>query len=190
MDIFEETVRKEYEPIKESGATRVGFAKGFRGRQKVDPVILAAYKLGETLKKYPEFSKAERGNLQNEFEGFADLPVVNLETFASVLAFLKDYPNLTLMQFEDNIIVQYFGRLLPTKDISIEERKQLIIRLKAEFLKYIVAINTYRSRYNMGEENEERYESSQEENEESNKSQESEEESEKESEKESEEINE
>jgi hypothetical protein len=115
MDVFEEGIRREYEPFREEGPSRIGFAKGFRGRQKVDPRVQAAYNLNKKLEKYPDFTKEARQNLQNEFEGYNDLPVVNLETFAAVLSFLKDYPNFTPEQFKDDTVVQYFTRLLPTK---------------------------------------------------------------------------
>lgn len=142
MDLFEETVRKEYEPIREKG--RLGITKG----NKLDPYVLAKHRLGESLKKYQDFSKADRKNLQDEFSGFVDLPVLNLETFAAVLSFLKDFPSPTPDNFVDDIISPYFTRLLPTKNISPQEKKELFIRLKAQFLKYIVAIYTYREKYN------------------------------------------
>jgi hypothetical protein len=166
MNYFEEGVKSGYD-AGEKGS-RVGYEIGFKpgpGRVKVDPSVLAAYKLNKILEKYPEITKDARNQIQSEFEGFTDLPVLNLEAFASVLTFLRDYPNPTPNEFKDEIIAQYFVRLLPVKEISSEERKRLIIRLKAQFLKYIVAIKNYRESFDISniskeefEPNEEQYE--------------------------------
>lgn len=144
MDVFEEGIRKDYEPMREKGS-RVGFEAGQVGRRKVAPSELAAYNLFKTLEKYPEFTKEARSDAQAEFSGFNDLAVMNLETFASVLTFLKHFENPSPADFKDEVILPYFSRLLPTRDITEEERKRLIVRNKAVFLKYIRAILSYRA---------------------------------------------
>lgn len=144
MDVFEEGIRRGYETGR-GKTNRVGFETGQIGRRKVAPSELAAYNLYKILEKYPEFTKEGRMAAQDEFSGFNDLAVMNLETVASVLTFLKIYPDPTPEEFKDEVIVKYFDRLLPTKAISAEERAKLIVRIKAVFLKYIRAIRSYRA---------------------------------------------
>lgn len=142
MDVYEEGVRSGY-----AGA-RVGMGgfgiDSYKKGQKVDPKIQAAYNLNKTLEKYPEFTKDARTEIQNEFSTFPDIAFVNLEAFAAVLNFLKIYPNPTPAQFRDEIILEYFTRLMPDKITSSDERLRLILRLKAQFIKYIVAIKNFR----------------------------------------------
>ena len=142
MDVYEEGVRSGY-----AGA-RVGMGgfgiDAYKKGQKVDPKIQAAYNLNKTLEKYPEFSKDARTEMQNEFSSFPDIAFVNLEAFAAVLNFLKVYPNPKPEQFRDEIILEYFTRLIPDKAITSDERLRLILRLKAQFIKYIVAIKNFR----------------------------------------------
>ena len=140
MDIFEERIVRGYEPIKEGN--RVGFEMGRVGRFKVKPSVLAAYNLFKVLEKYPEFTKEARGQNQKYYEDMEGLETMNLEAFASVLTFLKNYPAPTPENFEDATILQYFSRLLPKKEVP--DKANIILRLKVQFLKYIVAINTYK----------------------------------------------
>ena len=162
MDIFEEGVRTGYEPSK--GGYRVGYSgfefDKYKKGQKVDPKFLAAYNLNKTLEKYPEFTKEARTEIQNEFTDFPDLAVMNLETLASVLFFLKYHPKPVPKDFSDENIVEYFSRLIPDK-ITSTEKERYIIRLKAQFLKYIRAINTYRSSLEFEEEEEQEEQPSQ-----------------------------
>lgn len=139
MDYFEETITTGFDP---SGTMRVGFDVG---RKRMTPNELAALRLYKTLENYPKFTKEARLDIQNEFTDFPDLPILNLELFSSVLAFLHLRPNPTPEDFKDKNIVSYFSRLLPDKNITDVERKRNIVRLKAEFYRYIVAINSYRS---------------------------------------------
>lgn len=152
MDVYEEGVRKESEFEEKS---RVGFEAGRVGRMKVSPSELASYNLYKTLEKYPEFTKEARSTIQNEFANFPSLETVNLEVFSSVLTFLKTYPKPSPDNFKDETIIEYFSRLLPTREISGEEKKRLIIKLKAMFLKYIVAIFSYRASFEVPENGEE-----------------------------------
>ena len=144
MDIFEEEVKTGFE----GGAVRVGFAgfgfERFRKGEKVDPKIQASYNLNKTLEKYPNFSKESRTEIQNEFANFPNLQVLNLETLASVLNFLKFFPDPKPKDFKNEVIVVYFSRLIPDKSLPVEEMDRLILRLKAQFLKYIVAVNEFR----------------------------------------------
>jgi hypothetical protein len=142
MDVYEEGIRSGYE------GARIGFGgfgiDAYKKGQKVDPSVQAAYNLNKTLEKYPEFSKDARTEIQNEFVTFPDIAFINLEALASVLNFLKIYPNPTPEQFRDNIIIEYFTRLMPDKPLSNDDRSRLILRLKAQFIKYIVAIKNFR----------------------------------------------
>lgn len=145
MDLFEEGILRGFE----SGVSRVGFGgfgfEKYKKGEKVEPKFQASYNLNKTLEKYPEFTKEARTEIQTEFVDFPNLHVVNLEALASVLNFLKIYPNPTPNEFKDEIIIKYFSRLFPDKDLTPEERKNLITRLKAQFLKYIVAVKNFRN---------------------------------------------
>ena len=147
MDLFEEEVRGGYDP--KEGFSRIAFGgfgiEKYKRGERVDPKVQAAYNLNKTLEKYPEFTKDARMQIQAEFSKFPNIAVMNLETIAAVLNFLRFYPNPTPNEFKDDIIVEFFSRLLPDKSISSTERQNLIIRLKAEFLKYIQAILAFRS---------------------------------------------
>ena len=140
----EEEIRRDYEPMYEGGS-RVGFEQGRVGRMKVPPNELAAYNLYKTLEKYPEFTKEARSRFQAEFVDFPGIETMSLEVLSSVLTFLKNHPKPTPENFRDENISEYFTRLFPTKEISAEERKRLIIKLKSLFLKYIVAIFSFRA---------------------------------------------
>ena len=134
MDVFEEGLRKGFE----SGASRVGFA-GFDFRKK-DPKALAAFNLNRALSDYPEFTKEARTNIQNEFYDMPNLSVMNLPVLAAVLSFLRAYPEPTPEDFQDETIVEYFKNLFPDR---LEDRERFIIRMKAQFLKYIIAVKDY-----------------------------------------------
>lgn len=136
MEIEQEVFAETYE------GGRIGFAQLSRKR---DPQSLAAFNLQRTLEKYPAFTKEARQDIQNEFSDFPDLPVLNLEMLASVLDFLKDHSTPTPADFEDDVILEYFSRLLPDK-LNPKERERVIIRLKASFLRYIRAISSFRRR--------------------------------------------
>lgn len=152
MNVYEEGIRKDSEYEEKS---RVGFEVGRVGRMKVSPSELASYNLYKTLEKYPEFTKEARSSIQNEFANFPGLETINLEVFSSVITFLKTYPKPSSDNFKDETILEYFSRLLPTREICGEEKKRLIIKLKAMFLKYIVAIYSYRASFEIPKENEE-----------------------------------
>ena len=137
-------IRRDYEPMYEGGS-RVGFEQGRVGRMKVPPNELAAYNLYKTLEKYPEFTKEARSRFQAEFVDFPGIETMSLEVLSSVLTFLKNHPKPTPENFRDENISEYFTRLFPTKEISAEERKRLVIKLKSLFLKYIVAIFSFRA---------------------------------------------
>lgn len=141
MDFFEETIRTGYDP---SGSSRVGFEIN---KQRITPNESAAFRLYKVLENYPEFTQNARIDIQNEFTDFPDLPVINLETFASVLSFLRLRPKPTPKDFKNENIVPYFSRLLPDKKMTTDERKRAIIKLKAQFYRYIVAINAFREEF-------------------------------------------
>jgi hypothetical protein len=137
----QEKIRTDYEPIRQMGS-RVGFEKGRVGRVKVSPAELASFNLYKVLEKYSEyFTKEARSQIQEEYRNFENLETINLEVFASVLAFLKNHPNPTPDDFKDEVILEYFTRLLPTSSI---DRERIILRLKAEFLKYYTAILAFK----------------------------------------------
>lgn len=139
MEFFEEKVQVGFERTRE-GVTRVGF--GARPRFTAEEI--AGLRLFKALEKYPEFTQAARSELQAEFIDFDDLPNLSMDTFSAVLAFLKLHPSPVPEDFKDDNILPYFGRLIPDKEMTEEERELLIVRLKAEFVKYITAINQYR----------------------------------------------
>ena len=120
---------------------RVGFEQPLMLK---NPQAVASYNLYKTLEKYPDFTKEARNTIKNEFANFPDLPVLNLETLASVINFLKDIPNPTPEDFTDENILPYFSRLIPDKPMNADERKRILIRLKAQFLIYIRAVRTFR----------------------------------------------
>lgn len=140
MDIFEETIQEGFERTKE-GQTRVGLGLG---KQRLTPNELAGYNLFKVLEKYPEFTQEARTELQSEFTDMDDLPVLNMETFAAVLSFLRLHPSPNPKDFRDENIIPFFGRLFPDKPLTEEEKERLIVRLKAQFIKYITAINRFR----------------------------------------------
>ena len=143
MDVFKEKIRTDYEPIRQMGS-RLGFEKGRVGRVKVSPAELAAYNLYKVLEKYSEyFTKEARSQIQEQYKDFENLETINLEVFDSVLAFLKNHPKPTKEDFRDEVILQYFSRLLPSSTIG---REKNILRLKAEFVKYYVAIANFNAK--------------------------------------------
>ena len=140
MSFFEETLQTGFERTEE-GRTRLGF----EFKQIQNPDEKAAYELYKILNNYPEFTEAARREAQEEFLDFEDLSVLNLETMAAVLAFLKLNPNPSPESFKDENILVYFERLVPTeKKLTKQEKNRINLRLKAEFLKYITAINEFR----------------------------------------------
>lgn len=154
MDYYEEKIVSEFTGKPRTTFGGFGFDK-YKLGERVDPRYQAAYNLNKTLEKYPEFTKEARMDIQNEFVNFPDIAVVNLEAIASVLNFLKLYPDPKPEHFRDEIIVEYFSRLIPDKKLTEEQRAKLIIRLKAQFLKYIVAIKVFREGDEIEDEEEE-----------------------------------
>ena len=142
MDIFEEGVRREYEPRK--GGGRVARTSFENLKYKKDPKFLAAYNLNKALERFPAFTSDARSLLQNEFTELPDLPTTNLNLLASVLDFLRKYPNPKPKHFTYEILKPYFFEFLIEK-MSKDEREQYFIRFKAYFLKYLVIVNQYRS---------------------------------------------
>lgn len=110
------------------------------------PNELAAWKLNQALVKYPIFTEEARQNLQNEFVEMPSLRTMNMKVMAATLAYLRSINNKPSEEtFKDEIILPHLALLLPTGDISPDERKRLIIRFKAQILIYIQAIEIFRS---------------------------------------------
>jgi hypothetical protein len=131
MQPYEQKIQTGYEQIK--GGKRSAFEQE-RGRFKFSP----SYYLLKTLEKYPnDFTKEGRYEIQTEYEDFPDLGILNLDVFVSVLLFLRKYPEPKPEHFKDEIIVKYFS-FNETPD------KRMIIRMKAQFLKYLRAITSFR----------------------------------------------
>ncbi len=147
MEIESVDVRNDYEQYRTLGK---GNAQGKIDYDKLTPVQIAAYNLSKTLERYPEFSKDARMTIQNELIGLPGLDSMNTEILASVLSYLRSYPQPTAESFKDSVILEYFSRLLPNKKISEEDTKRIHIKLKCIFLKYIVAINSYRENLDAG----------------------------------------
>ena len=144
MEFFEEGIKTDFG----SDLSRLTF-QSYDLRSK-DPKYLAAYNLNRALMKYPDFTEQARTNIQNEFLDMPDLAVLNIDTLAAVLAFLKNYPEPTPETFQDEIILEYFENLIPNKP-----QKNINMLLKAQFLKYIRAIKTYQGVEELEEESEE-----------------------------------
>ncbi len=114
-------------------------------RQGLTPGELAGWKLNQELEKYPEFTKENREDLQNEFTDMPGIRTMNMKVLAAVLAFLKAINNkVTPNMFSDTIIRPYLSRLLPI-DVSRQKLNRLKLRYKAQFLIYIRAIELFRS---------------------------------------------
>lgn len=142
MDLFEEKIVRGYEPTKNIGS-RVGFERGQIGRAKVNPSELAAYKLYKVLELFPEFTKESRFQIQNYYKDLEGLENLNLKLFATAILFLRKNPEPNAENFKDENIMEYISNFLPTRDISPLEKKRLIVRLKADFLRYLVFINAH-----------------------------------------------
>ncbi len=129
---MEEGFQEEYEAV--MGAKRAAFDVG---RKKFSP----SYQLLKTLERYDkDFTKEGRYEILNEYEDFPDLGLINLDVFVSVLIFLRRYPEPKPEHFKDEIILPYFDKLF-----SNNKNERTIIRMKAQFLKYIVAINNFKA---------------------------------------------
>ncbi len=132
------------------GPSQMGGAHGDIHRQltrrHMSPNELASWKLNQALEKYPIFTEDARQNYQNEFVDMPGLRTMNMKVLAATLSFLRSINNKpTPDTFKDNIILPHLNLLLPTKEISPDERKRLIIRFKAQLLIYIQAIEIFRN---------------------------------------------
>ena len=148
MEVENVDVRNDYEQYRTMN--KGNFQSGKLDYSSLNNNELSAYNLSKILERYPEFNKQARSNIQQELSTFPHLYTMNLEILAAVLVFLKSYPSPKPEYFKDNIISAFFYRLLPNKKISDSETKRIYIKLKCIFLKYIVAINSYRSVLNEG----------------------------------------
>lgn len=141
MMLEEESIQVGPEQRRGEQLARFGMPGG-RGR-RMTPTELAAFNLNKALENYHEFTEEERYALQAEFEGMASLRTMNLDSLAATLAFMKaNRP--TLFNFQDKIILPYILRLIPS-GINEEEKRRLIIRFKAQILRYIRAVELHRS---------------------------------------------
>jgi hypothetical protein len=115
-------------------------------RRRMTPNKLAAWKLNQALENYPNFTEDARQNLQNEFVDMPQLRTMNMKVLAATLSFLQAVNNQpTPNAFRDEIILPHINILLPTTEISPDEKRRLIIRFKAQILIYIQAIEIFRT---------------------------------------------
>ncbi len=115
-------------------------------RRHMTPNELAAWKLNQALQKYPLFTEDARQNLQNEFVDMPGLRTMNMKVLAATLSYLRAIDNKpTPNTFKDKIILPHLNLLLPTGDLTPDERRRLIIRFKAQILIYIQAIEIFRA---------------------------------------------
>lgn len=132
------------------GPSQMGGGAGELHRQLTrktrTPNELAAWKLNQSLQKYPIFTEEARQNFQNEFVEMPSLRTMNMKVLAATLAFLRAINNQPSPEtFTDEIIVPHLSLLLPTNNLDPDERRRLIIRYKAQILIYIQAIEIFRS---------------------------------------------
>lgn len=107
---------------------------------------LASWKLNQSLKKYHTFTEEARQDLQNEFVEMPSLRTMNMKVLAATLSYLRSIGNRpSPATFKDEIILPYLNLLLPTGEMTPDERKRLIIRFKAQILIYIQAIEIFRT---------------------------------------------
>jgi len=115
-------------------------------RKHRTPNELAAWKLNQSLSKYPIFTEEARQNLQNEFVEMPSLRTMNMKVLAATLSYLRAIDNKPSEDtFRDEIILPHLALLLPTTELDPDERRRLIIRFKAQILIYIQAIEIFRS---------------------------------------------
>jgi len=123
-----------------------GGATGQITRKNMTPNELAAWKLNQALEKYPDFTEEARRNLQIEFVDMPGLRTMNMKVLAATLSFLNSINNQpSPAAFQDQYILSHINRLLPTKEISNQERRRLIVRFKAQLLIYTRAILFFRN---------------------------------------------
>jgi hypothetical protein len=143
MDVYDEKIVQGFT----GSSKRVAFGglglDKIKTGERIDPRVQAAYNLNKTLEKYPDFTKEARNQIQADYLDCPGIATVNLELLASVLNFLKDYPEPTPDDFRDSVITEYFTRLYPTKTLNSSEKNQMNIRIKAAFLRYIVAVQSF-----------------------------------------------
>ena len=115
-------------------------------RKHRTPNELAAWKLNQSLQKYPVFTEEARQNLQNEFVEMPGLRTMNMKVLAATLSYLRAIGNKPSQEtFIDEIILPHLSLLLPTAELDPDERRRLIIRFKAQILIYIQAIEIFRA---------------------------------------------
>ena len=151
--------RIQFEPERRKGDQPARFGKGPSqmigaagalqkklARRHMSPNELAAWKLNQSLEKYPEFTKEARENLQNEFVEMEGLRTMNMKLLAATLSFLNSVQNRpTPASFTDENIIPHLNQLLPTNKVEPDELRRLIIRYKAQILMYIRAIQLFRA---------------------------------------------
>lgn len=114
-------------------------------RKNMTPNELAAWKLNQALEKYPTFTEEARRNFQIKFVDMPGLRTMNMKVLAATLSFLNSINNQpSPPAFQDQYILPHINLLLPTKEISAEERRRLIVRFKAQLLIYTRAILIFR----------------------------------------------
>ena len=115
-------------------------------RKSRTPNELAAWKLNQSLQKYPIFTEEARQNLQNEFVEMPGLRTMNMKVLAATLSYLNAINNQpSEATFKDEIILPHLALLLPTTEMAPDEKRRLIIRFKAQILIYIKAIILFRN---------------------------------------------
>jgi len=142
---------EQFEPREEkiiSGPERTrGEAKPRFGRVRskiMTPAESAAYNLNKSLENFEDFDYEERQKLQNEFVKMDNLKYMNMDALAATLAFLKKYPKPSPQNFKDKAIVPFIEPVISQYKFDKEEKKRIIIRYKAQILRYIRAINSFR----------------------------------------------
>ena len=136
-----QTARYGYGSSQVAGA--IGEARKL-GRKAMSPEQAAAWKLYQSLEKFPNFTKEARQELQNEFTDLPNLKSMNMKALAATLSFLQAVKTPTVNLFRDEIVLPHIEKVLPLKQLSVDEKQRLILRYKAQILMYVRAIQRYR----------------------------------------------
>ena len=150
----ETTIQFEPERRKGDQPARYGLGLGIAGavgetrklgRKAMSPEQLAAWKLYQELENFPVFTKQARQGLLEELTNLPNLRSMNMKALAATLSFLQTVKSPTVNSYKDRIILPHIEKVLPLKQMSSEERTRLIVRYKAQILRYVKAIQNYRS---------------------------------------------
>lgn len=136
MDLEEENFYEGIELLREGQISRISRSKGIPTKQEA-----ASYELFKELGRFSEFSDEDvRRSIQNDYIRMDSLKIMNMKALAATVVFLSKYP-VEPEYFKDEYILPIIEIVLPT--IKGKEKQRLVIRYKAQILRYIRAIAIY-----------------------------------------------